>query len=350
MLGKIAVVGAGIFGITIACKLAKKYKVDLFEMNKDILMGASGINQFRVHRGYHYPRSIETIMSSKLSEPQFKREYNEAINDLAQHYYSIAKYDTLTSGERYLEILKTVGLEYEIASLNFLNSEEIDLTIKVEESLIDPFKLKTVCYEKISKHKVNLLLNTKATDDILKDYDKVIICTYSQNNSLLNDETSLQRDYQFELCEKIIVGLPEEFKNTSLVLLDGPFMCFDPYGETGDFLIGNVVHAIHSTNVGKLPYVDAKYKDLINNGVCNVPEVTKFKECVESTTKFIPIFNKAIYKGSMFTFRTVLPHKEKTDERPTVVTKVNDKIITVFSGKIVNCVQASEDVEKLIES
>ena len=51
----------------------------------------------------------------------------------------------------------------------------------------------------------------------------------------------------------------------------------------------------------------------------------------------------------MFTFRTVLPHKEKTDERPTVVTRINPKTVTVFSGKIGNCVEAADEVLKMIE-
>ncbi len=59
---KIAVVGAGIFGITTALKLSEKHEVDLYEANSDIMQAASAINQFRLHRGYHYPRSPQTIL------------------------------------------------------------------------------------------------------------------------------------------------------------------------------------------------------------------------------------------------------------------------------------------------
>ena len=53
---KIAIVGGGIFGLTIAAVLGKNgFSVDLFEEKKDVFMAASGINQFRLHRGYHYP-------------------------------------------------------------------------------------------------------------------------------------------------------------------------------------------------------------------------------------------------------------------------------------------------------
>jgi len=57
-LPRVAVVGGGIFGISAAVKLAKHFRVDLIAQNTDILMAASGLNQCRVHRGFHYPTSL----------------------------------------------------------------------------------------------------------------------------------------------------------------------------------------------------------------------------------------------------------------------------------------------------
>ena len=48
---RIAVIGGGIFGVTTAIRLAENHSVDLFEKNSDILQSASGINQYRLHRG-----------------------------------------------------------------------------------------------------------------------------------------------------------------------------------------------------------------------------------------------------------------------------------------------------------
>jgi len=90
---RIAVVGGGIFGSTIAWFLAKaNYNVDLFEKENDIFKAASGINQYRLHRGYHYPRSIETMLTCFNGEIEFRSVYSESIlvGDI-EHYYSIAK-------------------------------------------------------------------------------------------------------------------------------------------------------------------------------------------------------------------------------------------------------------------
>ena len=85
---KIAVIGAGLFGATVAIKLADNgFEVDLFEKENDILQAASGINQYRLHRGYHYPRSKETGKSSREAHPLFNEHYGEAVIDGHSHYY-----------------------------------------------------------------------------------------------------------------------------------------------------------------------------------------------------------------------------------------------------------------------
>jgi len=55
---KICIVGAGLFGTTLALMLAKDKKnhIDLYEKKKDILSETSLKNQQRFHLGYHYPR------------------------------------------------------------------------------------------------------------------------------------------------------------------------------------------------------------------------------------------------------------------------------------------------------
>ena len=70
---KIAVVGGGIFGVTAALTLSKNFDVTLFEKSNEILKAASGSNQYRVHRGYHYPRSKDTVLGIKKSENSFKK-------------------------------------------------------------------------------------------------------------------------------------------------------------------------------------------------------------------------------------------------------------------------------------
>ena len=58
--------------------------------------------------------------------------------------------------------------------------------------------------------------------------------------------------------------------------------------------------------------------------------------------------DKIEHIGSMFTFRTVLPNRDKDDARPTLVENPIDNIFNVFSGKIGTCVTAAEEIMECI--
>ncbi len=347
---KIAVVGGGIFGVTIAWMLAKeKQSVDLYEKNKDILSAASGINQYRLHRGYHYPRSEETTFFALAGEPSFRREYKDALIEQAEHYYCIAKEKTLTTAEQCLKTWKKLGLVHEKKELPIINSDKIEVSVKVKESLIDPAKLKEVCWEKLKENKVNVLLNHEATEEIIPKYDLVILATYSQNNQFLGKFPHAKKKYQFELCEKPVLKLPDSFKDKSVVVLDGPFMCIDPFGSTGLFVMGHVEHCIHNRNIGELPQIPPEYKELLNKGVIKNPPITHIKEFLEAAEEFFPQIKEAEHVGSMFTIRTVLPYREKDDARPTILEKINNNVFAVFSGKLGTAVHVAEEVVALVK-
>lgn len=348
---KIAVVGAGIFGVTTAVKLARAgHTVDLYEKNAAILSAASGINQYRLHRGYHYPRSKSTALSSKYSEDSFRKEYGEAVMDNAEHYYAIAKEGSKTSGTEFVNFCQECHLEYdEINLYDHLSRDHISLTIKGRESLINPIKLKEIAEHKIRKAKVALKLNTLFQSEQIADYDKVVNCTYANANFILQNHPEAKREYQFEVCEKPILKLPAKYHNKSVVIMDGPFFCIDPYGDTGLHVMGNVVHAIHATNIGEFPIVPEEIKPLLNKGIIKNPPVSNIGFFLKLSEKFMPDLKEAEHVGSMFTIRTVLPNVDKTDERPTLVSQIGDKIINVFSGKIGNCVEAAEEVLKLVQ-
>ena len=63
---KIGIIGGGFYGCYIAQKLSLKHKVTIIDKNASILMEAAKYNQYRLHQGYHYPRSEETIKQTFL--------------------------------------------------------------------------------------------------------------------------------------------------------------------------------------------------------------------------------------------------------------------------------------------
>ncbi|MFB0560358.1 MAG: FAD-dependent oxidoreductase [Candidatus Lokiarchaeia archaeon] len=348
---KVAVVGGGIFGITIALKLAESgHKIDLFEMNGKLLSCASAVNQFRMHRGYHYPRSKETMIETREGFKKFKEFFEECLLEIFDHYYCMAKIGSLTSPEQFIKVCKELNLEYVITQPpEVVKSEKISLCLKVDEFMLSPSKLIKFCNENLKKQKVNVIFK-KFTPSDIKKYDLIVAATYANQNYLLEKYYPEKMvAYQFEVVEKLVIKLPPSFRNLSIVIFDGPFMCIDPYDETEFHLMGNVVEAIHANNIGKFPEIPPKIKPLLNNGIIKNPKVTKFNEFISSAKEFFVDVEKAEHIGSMFTVRTVFPYHEHDDARPTVVRRISDKLITVFSGKIPTCVIAANEVIKEIQ-
>ena len=347
---KVAVIGGGIFGCTIASNLSKEgINVNLFEKNNDVISQASLTNQYRIHKGYHYPRSKETALQSKKGAITFQKEYPETlINGEIEHYYCISSKDSLISPSQYINFMDEMGLEYKITTSDLIKKDSTSLIVKANELLFDPFIMKQSCNKNLQKYNVKVNLNQEVNIETLKNYDYIINSTYSNINSLLPPH--LQEDYQFELCEKPVVKLPDEYKNKSIVIMDGPFMCVDPLGDTGYHVMGNVVHAIHNTNVGKFPITPLPFKNLLNKGIINNPKITNIDKFISSSQTFFKHIENLKHIGSMFTFRTVLPNKEKDDARPTIVKQITPQQLVVFSGKIPTCVEAYKEVSKIINS
>jgi hypothetical protein len=193
-------------------------------------------------------------------------------------------------------------------------------------------------------------LNTEATKNDFDKYDYVVIATYANNNKLIEHLPHAQKDFQFELCEKPVLRLPQKFQGKGIVVIDGPFMCIDPMGSSSYHVMGNVVHAIHSKNIGLYPIVPPEFAPLLNNGIIKNPPITNIKKFLAHAGEYIPGVEKAEHIGSMYTFRTKPPFREHDDARPTNVDKIDGNIVVVFSGKIPTCVDAAEQVSSIIRN
>jgi len=348
---KIAVVGGGVFGTTIAWKLSEAgFSVDLFEKKNDIFKCASGINQYRIHRGYHYPRSLETVLTCIEGEKQFSKVYKDAIlTNGIKNYYCISKENSLTSEIEFEKLCVNNHLFFESSIPKIINQTRISNGYQVDEHLFDPLKLKELIKRKLIEHRVHLHLNKKVNRTDLRDYDFVVISTYSDNNSFFDNNMMAQKTFQFELCEKVVVKLPSQFNNISVVIIDGPFMCIDPYGKTGYHVMGNVVHAIHDSKIGLNYNVPHDFKNLVNNGIVKKPNITNYSKFIDSASKYFNFLEKSVHVGSMYTTRVVFPYRDHDDARPTVVENIDNKYITVFSGKIPTCINASDEVLNIVK-
>jgi hypothetical protein len=337
---KVAIVGGGIFGSTIAIELANQgWNVVLYERHDDLLEEASSINQYRVHEGYHYPRSVETALECKASVSDFVKYYRQSIVPKrvgVNNFYAIASKASMTDSKQYIAFLDAIGLPYKKVK----PIRGTDLMVEVDEHIFDPATLRSIIKKRLKGTGVELRIGRVATEDDLKSFDFTIIATYAN----LNDLCAEKREYQYELCEKPVLKLPDAYRMKSIVIMDGPFMCIDPLGSSDLHVMGNVVHAIHHTNTGYKPVIPDGYQNLLNKGIISNPSITNINKFIESARQFFPDIDNAQHIGSMYTIRTVLPYREKDDARPTLVEWIGDNRLMVFSGKICTCINAAKSV------
>lgn len=343
IMPSVGVVGGGIFGSMAAIMLAQEgCKVTLYEKEKDILLRATRMNQLRIHRGYHYPRSLETALECKLSAPIFRAYFPEAVSTMpVRHMYAIAAHGSKTSPSEYEKFMDKAGLSYSRLSdidnfYSMTNKDKFASIYVVEEDTYDPVILQALCRKKLEENGVTIELESAVVPAKLKE-DAVVTATYSK----VFDENA---HYQFEVCEKPIVRLPPEYQNTSLVIMDGPFMCFDPLPDTDLHLLGHVVHAIHHTSFGSKPTIPDKLKEYVDKGHVTSPRITNFSKFKETMLEFFPGAQPIEHIGSYFLIRTVLANRDHDDARPTIVKKVKDNYYEVFSGKVTVAPKAAQKI------
>ena len=158
---KIAIIGGGLFGISSAIKIKEKFpnsKVDIFEKNSDFLMGASGKNQFRWHRGYHYPRSEDTIRECLDSYNEFSKYFKKAEIE-SDNYYAIAKENSKTNFKDYLKVLQKNHLDFEFVNNENVKKNMIEGIVKVNESLVNIDIVRKLSKKYLKNLNINIYLN-----------------------------------------------------------------------------------------------------------------------------------------------------------------------------------------------
>ena len=330
---QIAVVGGGLFGCTAAILAARAgHRVHLFEAKAGLMMGATAGTYSRLHRGFHYPRSPETGRESRQAERSFRAEYGASVIDGGRQFYVIPEEDNHVSVDQFRAFLDSEGLP----------SSEDDGVFAVTEPRVCLAGLQVLVRQKVKDASIAVHLGTHASYELRNDFDQIVVAAYAGLNGALFALGGEVSEYRYQVVERPVMLLPETFKDTSIVVIDGPFGCIDPLDGTPLHVIGHVTKTIHAQNTGFGPVVPEHLAPLIDRGIIRDPPQTRFWEAVEDLAGYIPGIAKAMHVGSSFVVRAVLAHQESTDARPTIVRKIDEQVSTIFSGKLGTCVAAAQ--------
>jgi FAD dependent oxidoreductase len=334
MGAKIAVAGAGIYGSTVAIRLAEQgHSVRLFDP-LGVMRAASAINQYRVHAGYHYPRSPETIQETQEARAEFIRAFEAAIVRNSKHYYAIPKQDSRTPPDVYEKVMRDHSLPLKLCRPAWMNFGFIDRCYEVAEHIYDPDVLRELVESRIQA--LGIPFEQKAFNAKMRaEYDFVVWATYG-----LGPSRRVFKIAKFQVAEKMLIELPMPLQHVALVVVDGPFTAFDPYGSSKRSLFGSAKNTNHWTTTDPDEPVPQPYAAVLNEPAFRPVPFTRFEAMREDCCESVPGARDAVYLGSRFTIRVVEDNPEH-DRRILHIRESAPGEIHIFSGKVVSAVKAA---------
>ncbi|MFZ1204927.1 MAG: FAD-dependent oxidoreductase [Candidatus Acidiferrales bacterium] len=334
MTAKVAVAGAGIYGTNVAIRLAEEgHDVRLFDP-LGILRGASVTNQYRIHSGYHYPRSPETISETLEARAEFMAAFDLAIVRNSLHYYAIPKEGSQTPPELFERVMAQYELVCKPCRPQWMDFAFIDKCYEVDEQIYDPDVLRDLVESRIKA--LGIPFEQRAfAPEVREDYDFVVWATYG-----LGPSRGLFKMAKYQVAEKILIQLPLALHHISLVVVDGPFTAFDPYGSSGRSLFGSAKNTNHWTTTDSTEPIPTRYAALLNGPSFAPIDFSRFDAMREDSALAVPASKDAVYLGSRFTIR-VVEHNPLQDRRTLYVQETAPGELHIFSGKVVGAVKAA---------
>jgi hypothetical protein len=334
MGAKIAVAGAGIYGATVAMRLAEQgHDVHLFDP-LGVMRAASAINQYRVHAGYHYPRSAETIEETLEARAEFIEAFEPAIVRNSRHYYALPKKDSRTPPDSYESVMQEHGLPLKACRPGWMNFDFIDRCYEVREHIYDPDVLRELVETRIRS--LGIRFEQRAfICEMRCEFDFVVWATYAMGAGRGTFKIA-----KFQVAEKILIELPAVLRGIALVVVDGPFTAFDPYGSSSRSLFGSAKNTNHWTTTDADEPVPDPYARLLNESEFKPVAFTRFAEMRKDCCDSVPLAKEAVYLGSRFTIRVVEDHPA-SDRRILYVQEGAPGEFHIFSGKVVSAVKAA---------
>lgn len=356
---KIAVIGGGIFGANCAIELSSFADVTLYEKNNDIMQEASFINQYRHHWGYHYPRSDKTVHDIRLAIDDFEDKYNEAVIRDFPTYYCIAKKNSKTSAEEYIEFCKrnSLPIDIEYPDENYVDRSKISLSLKTLEPIYDYPKLKNLVLLALKKSPyIKIKFNTRVIGGKIEKngqkslstknskgvkntevYDYIINTTYAQYNQFSKWFKFPIKPVRIDLVESLIVRLP--IPKISLAIMDGPFTNLVPTRDEGKFTLVHIKESIVERYVPK-------------NGLPTIKKSipSHIQKTLTKSQEWLPILKHAEVLEVRHVFRAVNAYREHDDGRPSDVEYHTFGCWSVLGGKIINSITTAKKIASTIQN
>lgn len=367
------IIGGGLYGLYSALQCGERgEKILVLEHDNASFKRATYINQARVHKGYHYPRSFSTAKKSADYFDRFVEDYGFCINSKFQKIYATSANFSYTNGAEFKKFCTNTSIPCSDLPTNWIFKEGmVDGAFITEEFTYDAQILLQYFIEKLSKlHNVTILYESNLTS-VTKQNNMwnvseshlgtvhtpfILNATYASVNQILN---KFEDDYEpfkikYELCEIILCEVNDALKDYGITVMDGPFFSIMPFGKTGYHSLTSVSRTPHSTSYDTYPTFNCQKET--TDGFCSPAQLGNCNDCPAKPLSAWPYMKglakkylrddfKFKYVDSLFSMKPILMASEVDDSRPTVIKVFCEKpfFASVLSGKI-NTVYDLDDI------
>lgn len=366
----VVIIGGGFYGLRIALYLYENLGVKnilILEKEPAVMTRASYTNQARVHNGYHYPRSILTGHRSAVNFPGFVDEYNEAIVSNFDKYYAVARQLSKVNSHQFVGFCKKIGVDIAKAPANInelFKSQLIEDVYKVKEYAFDSHKLRDLLLERISQYPTIHIRHNQEVLRVESDSDKTIMvhtkhvtysakqvmnCAYSQINTLHRASGLSLVGLKHEITEMCLVTLPDNLKNFSVTVMDGPFFSIMPFPSRGLHTLSHVRYTPHES------WIDDQDTDVKRYNthayLDTLSKQSNYKQMYADVMRYIPALKDMQYVESIREVKTVLVKSEGDDSRP-ILFKPHfgmQNYTCIMGGKLDNIYDVFEELTKLYD-
>ena len=310
-------------------------EIRLVDKANAFFTGSSARNQNRLHLGYHYPRSQETIEECRKGFAEFKATYPTLSTHIPNNLYLIAS-ESRTSADEFSRRFDHPGELLCIEGRTpFSRIRGTKATMfQVDEEYIDNEAAALYFWDLLSPHFLQVD-NPQAFESIerlrcvlgVMDGDWIINCTYNQLDPIPMDH--------YELYCSLVYRIPGNL--FALTLMDGPYFSIYPYNlEKQLYTVTSVRNGPiwRGTNLLEAPAWSTNLEESVRSLV--------EAEVAAALPEFPTL---ASYHSAFLSWKTK-PVTEEDDR--SLRHHVGNRVISLYGGKITGMFQAARVVKEVI--
>ena len=347
------VIGGGFYGANIAVHLKLRHAVDhvlLLERDGALLTRSSFVNQARVHRGYHYPRSFTTAYRSIINAPRFEADFGTAVFSNFTNLYALARRNSKVTVKQMERFCAEIDASLTSAPRDLtalFNATLIDKVYRADEHAFDADILRAAMAQRLAaagvvvrtRHEVVEL--SQSDQDVRVRFeaernggevtaDFAFNCTYSRLQATLG-AAAAPFGLKHEISEMVLVEPPPELAKIGVTVMDGPFFSMMPFPARRLHSLSHVRYTPHAFWIED-GAVDPYQR--LTDYHCE----SRVDRMVRDAARYLPAIARSRPHSSLFEVKTVLTRNESDDGRPILLRRQepHGRIFSVLGGKIDN--------------